>query len=141
MAQMQKVFEAVVNGSRDGVVGLVRAAIAAGESAETILNEGLILAMEKIGELYEQGDLFVPEMLIAAKAMQAGMGEIKPLLVEDGIEAAGKVVIVFFKLEDWQIVFDNMRFSNKNSLRCPGIKDYRVFYVIAEVAFNDHPAV
>ena len=97
MTKMQKIYEAVINGSSDVVVNLVRAAIEEGESAETILNDGLISAMGEIGKLYEQGDLFVPEMLIAARAMQAGMGEIKPLLVKDGIESTGKVVIATVK--------------------------------------------
>jgi 5-methyltetrahydrofolate--homocysteine methyltransferase len=58
-----------------------------------LLREGLIAAMAQVGQLYEEGEIFVPEMLVAARAMTAALGVLKPHLVEEGVEAAGTVAI------------------------------------------------
>ena len=57
-----------------------------------ILNQAMIEAMGQVGKLFEEGEYFVPEMLIAARAMQAGLGILKPRLVEADVKSAGKVV-------------------------------------------------
>jgi 5-methyltetrahydrofolate--homocysteine methyltransferase len=58
-----------------------------------ILNKALIAAMDEVGKRFEEGDFFVPEMLIAARAMQAGLRLLKPHLAEGGVKAAGKIAI------------------------------------------------
>jgi 5-methyltetrahydrofolate--homocysteine methyltransferase len=90
---MEKIYRAVLEGDLETTVREVKAALGANVSASDILQNGLIAAMGEVGRLFEQGDYYVPEMLIAARSMQAGMEILKPLLVEAGVEPIGKVVI------------------------------------------------
>ncbi len=90
---LQDIYQNVVDGQAADVEAGVKAAIAAGVSAEEILNKALIKAMDEVGRLFEEGELFVPEMLIAARAMQAGLGYLKPLLAKADVKSAGKVAI------------------------------------------------
>lgn len=90
---LKDIYQNVIDGQADPVKSGVQAELDAGTSAETILNEALITAMDYVGQRFEEGEFFVPEMLIAARAMQAGMNLLKPYLVESGIESAGKVAI------------------------------------------------
>jgi 5-methyltetrahydrofolate--homocysteine methyltransferase len=87
------IYEAVVRGDRDSVETEVKKAIEARTAPETILNEGLIKAMDEVGKRFESGDFFVPEMLIAARAMKAGVVILTPLLITSGVKPIGKVVI------------------------------------------------
>ena len=90
---VQEVYSAVVNGNASEVKEKVQAALDNGVEAETILNNGLIAAMKEVGQLFEDGEYFVPEMLISARAMQAGMSVLRPILVDQDIKPVGKVVI------------------------------------------------
>jgi len=90
---LEAAFDAVIAGQKDEVVAKVQQAIAEKITPEEILNRSLIPAMREVGDRFERGDYFVPEMLIAARAMQAGLAILKPMLVETGIETSGKVVI------------------------------------------------
>jgi 5-methyltetrahydrofolate--homocysteine methyltransferase len=92
-AVIQKMQENVINGQRAEVEMLVRQAMEANIPPDEILNSGLIAAMKEVGARFEAGDFYVPEMLIAARAMQAGLAILKPHLVQSGVEAIGKVVI------------------------------------------------
>jgi len=91
--ELQKIYQDVIEGNASGVQAGVQAAMAQGVSADVILNQALIAAMEEVGKRFEEGDYFVPEMLIAARAMQAGLALLKPQLVNSGVKAAGKVAI------------------------------------------------
>ncbi|MCX6038789.1 MAG: corrinoid protein [Chloroflexi bacterium] len=93
MSQLEDIYQAVLNGDTEVTLEKVRAALSAGVAASDILQTGLIAAMGEVGRLFEEGDYYVPEMLIAARAMQAGLEILKPLLVEAGVEPVGKVVI------------------------------------------------
>jgi 5-methyltetrahydrofolate--homocysteine methyltransferase len=90
---LKSIYQDVIDGKAPEVEAGVKAAVAAGIGAEDILNNGLIAAMNEIGQLFEAGDLFVPEMLIAARAMQAGLKYLKPYLAKADVKAAGKVAI------------------------------------------------
>jgi 5-methyltetrahydrofolate--homocysteine methyltransferase len=90
---LKTIYDDVINGDRTAVESGVRAAMEAGQPVATILNEGLIGAMKEVGERFERQDFYVPEMLVAARAMQAGLTILKPHLVQAGVPAAGKVVI------------------------------------------------
>ena len=90
---VKDIFEAVVEMRRLEVAGLVRAEIEAGTGLTDILNQGLITAMDEVGSRFSQGEIFVPEMLMAANAMKSGLEVIKPLLIEAGSETSGTVVI------------------------------------------------
>jgi 5-methyltetrahydrofolate--homocysteine methyltransferase len=90
---IETIYQAVLNGEEQETLDAVAAALESGVSPADILQNGMIAAMGEVGRLFEEGDFFVPEMLIAARAMQAGLKILKPLLAEAGIEPIGKVVI------------------------------------------------
>ena len=77
---LKSLYDAVVEGEVEAVQNGVQAALDAGLSADKILNEGLISAMSEVGRLFEAQEFYVPEMLISAKAMQAGLAILKPIL-------------------------------------------------------------
>jgi 5-methyltetrahydrofolate--homocysteine methyltransferase len=90
---LKEIYQNVIDGQAPEVEAGVKAALAAGVGAAEILNNALIAAMNEIGQRFEAGDLFVPEMLIAARAMQAGLKILKPSLAKADVKAAGKVAI------------------------------------------------
>jgi len=87
------IYNGVIDGDAVGVKNAVESALQSGSIAEDLLNHGLIAAMKEVGRLFEEGEYFVPEMLISARAMQAGMGILRPILVAQDIKPKGKVVI------------------------------------------------
>lgn len=93
---MSKIFkkmnEAIEDGDIDEVVDLVEEALEDEEDPTDIMNKGLIAGMNVVGELFKEGELFVPEVLMSANAMDAGMELIKPHLAQGDIKKAGKVV-------------------------------------------------
>ena len=74
---LETIFQNVTEGKAADVEAGVQAALDSGVSAEEILNKALIAAMDDVGERFEAGDFFVPEMLVAARAMQAGLNHFK----------------------------------------------------------------
>jgi 5-methyltetrahydrofolate--homocysteine methyltransferase len=92
-AVLQTVYQSVLDGDQDATPGAVRAALEAGLAPGMILNDGMIAALREVGRLFEQGECFVPEMLIAARAMQAGLEVLRPHLAQGEHQSAGKVVI------------------------------------------------
>jgi 5-methyltetrahydrofolate--homocysteine methyltransferase len=90
---LQELYDAIMNGDAGSTPGLVQQALDAGMEPATILNQGMISAMAKVGQLFEEGEFFVPEMLIAARAMQAGLAVLKPQLMNSDVQSAGKVVV------------------------------------------------
>jgi 5-methyltetrahydrofolate--homocysteine methyltransferase len=93
MNELQEIKQGVLDGDMNKVTEQVQAALAAGVPAEEILQNGLISAMSEVGCLFESGEYYVPEMLIAARAMKAGLQIIRPLLIDSGVKPAGKVAI------------------------------------------------
>ena len=91
--KLETIFKKVTEGEVEDVAAGVQAALDSGVSSEEILNKALIAAMDDVGQQFEEGDLFVPEMLIAARAMQAGLDLLKPHLAETGVQAAGTVAV------------------------------------------------
>ena len=89
----QEIYEAVVVGDADLVERLMPEALTAGVPVTELLQEGLISAMAEVGNRFECGHYFVPEMLISAEAMQVGMRHLRPLLVAQDIRPVGRVVI------------------------------------------------
>jgi 5-methyltetrahydrofolate--homocysteine methyltransferase len=90
---LKEIYEFVITGQKDDVEEKVKQAIAEQLAPKAILDNGLIAAMSEVGDRFENGDFYVPEMLIAARAMQTGMALLKPLLMEADIQPEGKVVI------------------------------------------------
>ena len=93
MSIIEDISSAVQRGKRKEVKALVRQAIDEGADPNEILNNGLVSAMTIIGDKFSRNEVFVPEMLVAARAMSAGTELLKPLLAAEGAEPLGKGVI------------------------------------------------
>ena len=88
---LHEISENLQRGKAKAVKELVGQAIDAGISPDVILKDGLLSGMNVIGEKFKANEVYVPEVLVAARAMNAGAGMLKPLLAEAGVEAVGKV--------------------------------------------------
>jgi len=93
MDNIETIYKAVLNGDATTAQMGVKTALEAGETATQIMQRGLIAAMTEIGRQFEAGEAYVPEMLIAARAMQSALGLLKPYMVESGVKATGRVAI------------------------------------------------
>jgi 5-methyltetrahydrofolate--homocysteine methyltransferase len=81
------------NGDSTTVKELLREALALEIPPETILNKGLVKGMEVVGKKFKENEIFIPEVLIASRAMKSAMNIIKPYLIEEGIQPRGKIVL------------------------------------------------
>lgn len=93
MTDYEALKTAVMKGRRNDVTNLVQAAINGQEDLNAILDRGMIPAMREIGEKFSRNEAYVPELLIAARAMQAGLTLIEPLLAASGRQPLGKVAV------------------------------------------------
>jgi 5-methyltetrahydrofolate--homocysteine methyltransferase len=93
MADMAAIAEALERGDRDTTVDLVKEALDSGAGAEEILNDGLVVGMDSIGRKFKNNEVYVPEVLIAARAMAGAMEILEPILTETGVKPRGTVVI------------------------------------------------
>jgi 5-methyltetrahydrofolate--homocysteine methyltransferase len=93
MADLTQIAENVIRGQAPKVKALVESALAEGTPVSSILHEGLIKGMGVVGEKFKNNEFYVPEVLIAARAMKMGMALIRPLLAGAGVEPVGKVAI------------------------------------------------
>ncbi len=90
---LQELYDSIVKGDRKTAKDRVQAALDAGLPPDTILKDSMIAAMTKVGEMFSCGEYYVPEMLIAARAMQEALAIIKPHLVQTNVKSEGKAVI------------------------------------------------
>lgn len=93
METVKKISDMLQCGDADKVTALVNDALQAKIPPKQILDEGLIHGMHEIGEKYRLHEIFLPDVLLAAKAMYAGMDILKPLFIKEGLPGLGKVVI------------------------------------------------
>ena len=93
MSIVKEIAAAVEAGKSKQVGGLVEQALAEGVEATVILNEGMIKAMGVVGEKFKNNEIFVPEMLIAARAMKKGVEIIAPYLAKQGVEPIGTIIL------------------------------------------------
>ena len=93
MAGIQEVYVLVEKGKAKVIANAVQEALDAGCDPTEILNDGMIKAMDAVGEKFKNGEIFVPEMLVAARAMKKGVEVLKPHLATGAAGAAGKVII------------------------------------------------
>ncbi|MEN8006577.1 MAG: corrinoid protein [Candidatus Krumholzibacteriota bacterium] len=93
MELLERIAEQLDLGKADEVAALTTEAMAQGLSAETILNQGLIAGMDVVGEKFRTHRIFLPHVLLSARAMHAGMDLLKPLLIKQDVPAAGKAVL------------------------------------------------
>lgn len=90
---VQEIYEGVIDGQNTTVQQKVQEGLEAGIDPAILLNQGMIAAMAEVGRRFEEGEYYVPEMLIAARAMQAGLALLKPHLQLSDVKSAGRVVI------------------------------------------------
>ncbi len=93
MAIYEQIAEEVVKGQAPAVKESVQQALSQNISAEDILNNGLVAGMNVVSEKFKNNEFFIPEVLVSARAMHAGLDILKPLLAEANVKAKGKVVI------------------------------------------------
>jgi 5-methyltetrahydrofolate--homocysteine methyltransferase len=91
--KLSAIYNAILEGDVAGTKAGVQAALMADLQPETILSDGMIAAMNEVGKRFEDGDFYVPEMLVAASAMQAALFLLKPRLVASDVKSTGKVAI------------------------------------------------
>lgn len=93
MTDYETLKMAVIKGKRNDVTAIVQEAISNGEDMNDILDKGMIPAMREIGDRFSRNEAYVPELLIAARAMQSGLALIEPLLAASGRKSMGKIAI------------------------------------------------
>ena len=90
---LKEIADNLIKGKAPEVKELVQRAIDEGEDVEKVLNEGLVAGMSVVGAKFKANEFYVPEVLIAARAMKAGMGILRPILAEKNIKGIGTVVL------------------------------------------------
>jgi len=93
MGHKETIYEGILKGDMKAVEGATKGGLAAGVAAAELLNEAMIPAMAEVGRLFEANEYYVPEMLIAARAMKAGLALLRPELVKEKVEPKGKVAL------------------------------------------------
>ena len=93
MIDQEKIYRALSEGKMDEVKDLTQKALQGGELAENILKDGLIKAMDKIGVMFKNNEIYIPEVLIAARAMHAGLAVLKPILAKSTTSTTAKIVL------------------------------------------------
>ncbi|MFH1903991.1 MAG: corrinoid protein [bacterium] len=93
MADLQAIADSLIKGQAQAVSDLVKKAVDEGVGPEEILTKGLIAGMNIIGARFKKNEVYVPEVLIAARAMHAGMTILEPLLAEAGVKPLGKIAV------------------------------------------------
>jgi 5-methyltetrahydrofolate--homocysteine methyltransferase len=93
MANFEEMANTVIVGDEEKVVELTKKAVDEGVSPMDIINEGLMKGMDVVGQRFKAAEMFIPEVLMAAKSMSAGMEIVKPLIVGGEVPSKGKVVI------------------------------------------------
>ncbi|TKJ42704.1 cobalamin-binding protein [Candidatus Aerophobetes bacterium Ae_b3b] len=90
---LKEIADNLIKGKAPEVKELVQKAIDEGEDVEKVLNEGLVAGMSVVGAKFKANEFYVPEVLIAARAMKAGMGILRPILAEKNIKGIGTIVL------------------------------------------------
>ena len=93
MSLFQEIAEAIINGNAKKVKEYAEKALYEGATPQAIVNEGFIAGMSVVGIRFKNNDMYVPEVLIAARAMHAGMSVVKPLLSEADVQAKGTILM------------------------------------------------
>ena len=93
MADLQALAEALIKGDRNKVVEMTKQALAENVPAADVLNKGLIAGMAVVGKRFKANEVYVPEVLIAARAMKGGMEILQPALVKAGVQPLATVVL------------------------------------------------
>ncbi len=93
MADLKTLADAVIKGDQNTAMDITKSALADGTAAKSILNEGLIAGMDVVGKRFKNNEVYIPEVLISARAMKMAMQILEPELVKAGVEPIGKLLI------------------------------------------------
>jgi 5-methyltetrahydrofolate--homocysteine methyltransferase len=93
MADLKALADAVIRGDQNTALELTKAALEEGTAAKDVLDNGLIAGMDTVGALFKKNEIYIPEVLIAARAMKMAMEVLEPELVKAGVEPVGKLLI------------------------------------------------
>ena len=93
MADLKALSDAVIRGDQNTAVSITKEALAEGMAPADVLNKGLIAGMEVVGVRFKANEVYIPEVLISARAMKMAMEILEPRLVESGVKPVGKVLI------------------------------------------------
>src|SRR4030042_1760950 len=93
MADLKALAEAVIRGDQATAVNVTKAALQEKVAPKQILDEGLIAGMDVVGSRFKNNEVYIPEVLIAARAMKMAMEVLEPEFVKDGVQPIGKVLI------------------------------------------------
>ncbi len=93
MADLKALADAVIKGDQGAAVEITKKALAEGKAAKSILEEGLIAGMNVVGSLFKKNEIYIPEVLIAARAMKMAMEVLGPELTKAGVKPVGKFII------------------------------------------------
>jgi len=93
MGHVDTIYDGILKGNMKAVQDATNAGLSEGLSAGRLLNEAMIPAMAEVGRLFEANEYYVPEMLIAARAMKAGLAILRPQLVEEEVKPLGRVAL------------------------------------------------
>ena len=93
MADLKALAEAVIKGDQTTAVEVTKAALSEGMAPKQVLDEGLIAGMDVVGERFKKNEIYIPEVLIAARAMKMAMEILEPELVKAGVEPIGRLLI------------------------------------------------
>jgi corrinoid protein of di/trimethylamine methyltransferase len=91
--ELQPLYQAILDGDQKEAVTITQAAIDAGMDPDEVVKKYMISAMDEVGRRFENNEFFVPELLIAARAMKSSLGLLRPLLVESGVQSVGSVAV------------------------------------------------
>jgi len=93
MADLKALSDAIIKGDQNKSVEITRQALADGMTAKSVLDDGLIAGMDVVGARFKKNEIYIPEVLIAARAMKMAMEVLEPELVKAGVEPIGKLAI------------------------------------------------
>ena len=93
MADLKALSEAIIKGDQNTAVEITKAALDEGTAAESVLNDGLVAGMDVVGARFKKSEIYIPEVLIAARAMKSAMEILEPELVKAGVEPVAKFVV------------------------------------------------
>ncbi len=93
MADLKALADAVIKGDQNAAMEITKAALAEGTAAKSVLDDGLIAGMDVIGARFKKNEVYIPEVLIAARAMKMAMEILEPELVKAGVKPVGRFII------------------------------------------------
>ena len=93
MADLKALADAIIKGDQNTAVEITRSALEEGTPAESVLNEGLVAGMDVVGSRFKKNEVYIPEVLISARAMKMAMEILEPELAKAGVEPVGRLVI------------------------------------------------